>query len=981
MSDEPGLRDDRSGASDTQCSRRGFLRWAGFSAGASVVGACSPGPVEKAIPYLVQAEEIIPGEAVHYTSVCSACPAGCGIIGKCVDGRPVKLEGNPEHPVSRGALCPIGQAAILELYDSARLTSPLLVKKPAGWPEVDHHARTLLNQVRESGKRVYFLTRTINSPTLRFQIESFLRTFPSAAWISYDPVSSSTIAAAHELTHGIRLCPDYRLDRAEVIASIEADFLGTWISPVGFAQGYRDGRSLEGSRLRFSHHIHFESLLSLTGAKADIRYTVPPGAADRVAASLARAVGRRLGLPVRLPAGGLHEIDEAAFDSAAERLASFRGKSLVLCGAQSLAAQILVNFINDALDNYGRTLDIQYPSFQRLGWEADLTRFLEDLEGGKVGAVLTANANPVYELPFGQRLSSLLEQVPLTVSFTSYHDETSEIADVICPTPHFLESWGDSQPSSRVLAIQQPLVNRAGDTRGSAKTLSAWANAPGGELELVRNYWEEQIFPRRVGFSSFDEFWNESLVTGVAKVRPERMEATSFDMTPVEALEDRPNAVAVPMLVLRPSLTLGDGRHALNPWLQELPDPLTRLSWGNALQQPGIRGDSGIVGRAPVARISGNSVPQLDLPVLYQAGLHHLAYGASLGHGRKGTEELRKLSPQWIGAPAGSREERVGCNLFPWVAFNGGFFRYEIPVSVSRTGRTASVALVQRSGTDPEDVEVVALASHAIRELSLERLLATRPIEAGQDEPNLWPEDHSYPGHHWGMVIDLGACTGCGACVIACQAENNIPVVGEDEVARDRAMHWIRVDQYARAHQESMEIWFQPMLCQHCDRAPCETVCPVLATVHSAEGLNEQVYNRCVGTRYCANNCPYKVRAFNWFDYSHGNRRENLQLNPDVTVRSRGVMEKCTFCTQRIQVAKILARSAGEAPRVATACQQSCPSRAIIFGDMNNPAGELAALLKSPRSYQVLKELGTRPSISYLGGVRNRPDSEEPDHG
>jgi Fe-S-cluster-containing dehydrogenase component len=958
------------------CDRRGFLRWAGFSAGASLLGACSPAPVEKVIPYLVQPEETTPGEAVHYASVCAACPAGCGVLGKCLDGRPVKLEGNPAHPISRGGLCAIGQASILDLYDSVRLRQPLRNRRPVPWPSTDESVRSALEDIRRSDSRLYLLSRTVNSPHLAFQIRRFLGEFPDTRWVSYDPVSRSAVAAAHELTHGVRICPTYRIDRAEAIVAIEDDFLGPGISPVEFAQDYRDGRSLEGSRLRYSHHIQFESFATSTGSKADYRHLVPPGSSAHIAVRLAAAVARRLGTPFPDVAAAAPGISQSDIDGAAERLTSARTRSLVLCGAQDLNAQIAVNFLNHALQNYDRTIEIQYPSFQRLGWEADLALLLDDLEGQRVGGLIVADANPLFELPFADRLRDLVRRVPLKVFFGGYLDETAEAMDVICATPHFLESWGDSQPTSRVLAIRQPFVGRLGETRTISECLSAWLGEPVDDLTLVRRFWEEHVFPRRVGFASFEEFWNATLTEGLARIRPQRVEVSRFRMEALDSLRPATPPEGL-VLQLRPSRTLGDGRRALNPWLQELPDPLTRQSWGNCLEVSPGTAESLEIARGRLVRVLSPETPATDLPVLPVSGHHERSLGAALGHGRRESGGLRRLAPDWIGSAVADPEEPIGVNLFSFVVFDGRFLVYERPVELEPLPKSKRMALVQRAGAERRAGTSESFAALAIRSTTLEALLATRPVDRREEPPGLWPEDHDYSGHHWGMVVDLGACTGCSACVVACQAENNIPVVGEDEIARDRGMHWIRIDRYTLEEGGRLEYWFQPMLCQHCDRAPCETVCPVLATVHSSEGLNEQIYNRCIGTRYCANNCPYKVRAFNWFEYRRDGRLENLQLNPQVTVRARGIAEKCTFCTQRIQSAKIESRTSGEPPRLRTACQQTCPSRAIVFGDMNDPTSEIATLLKSPRAYRVLDHLGTRPSVYYLAGVHNRPADEE----
>ncbi len=966
--------------------RRDFLKLAGFSLGALSLSSCERGPIEKAIPYLIQPEGITPGEPSYYTTVCGACPAGCGALAKSIDGRPIKLEGNSEHPVSGGALCAAGQASILELYDSHRLRRPLLAGRPADWSEVDAEVVGAIEELRRSGRPVYVLSRTVNSPTLAHQIRTFLEGFPTPGrWIRYDPVSSSAIPAAHEITHGVRLMPDLSFDRAEVLVGIEADFLGHWISPVEFGRGYRKGRTIEGSRLRFSYHCQFEPLLSITGAKADFRVPIRPGSAALVAAALAVRVAERVGQPLGLPTVDLPGLTDQQMNELVDRLVKFRGKSLVVCGAQDLSAQILTNTLNVLLQNYGRTLDLQYPSFRRQGWEADLPGFIEDLKRGDVGGLFILGANPVYELPFGSQLGALMEFLPLSVAFSSHLDETAVRAGVVCPDVHFLESWGDSQPSARVVSLRQPVISRPAGSPSPLECLDRWLGGEGDEYALVRTFWEEHLFEHRFGFVPFEDFWNQALIEGSARIRPERTEVGAFrpeslSRVDVEALAAPPFAESDKLLVLYPSVALGDGSHALNPWLQELPDPLTRACWNNPLVVPPDGRTGEPITDERIVRIESGTGIEVRLPAATRKGLHPAAVGAALGYGRKGTERFASLGPNWIGAPKRADDRTVGVNLYHLVVFDGRFFQYHRPVTLEVTADSYPLARVQAFPDRDADETLVTLEEDVIRTRTLEELLLMRPVEGRPEAPNLWPEQHRYPGHHWGMVIDLGACTGCGACVMACQAENNVPCVGEDEVRRRRDMHWIRIDRYDLSEGESPEIYFQPMLCQQCDHAPCESVCPVLATVHGSEGLNEQVYNRCIGTRYCMNNCPYKVRAFNWFDYARGETIENLQLNPEVTVRARGVAEKCSFCTQRIQRARIEATESGTKPVVQTACQQTCPSSAIVIGDMNDPESEISELLKSPRGYRVLDELGTRPSVTYMAAVRNRPPKTE-DHG
>lgn len=960
--------------------RRSFLRLSGAALGTLLLENCRPGPVEYAIPYLVPPEGIVPGEPVFYTSVCQACPAGCGLLAKCLDGRPIKLEGNPEHPASRGALCAVGQAALWELYDPARPQQPLLDGEAVSWEFLDRRLREELAAVRRQGKEILVLTGTINGPSLEFQLQRFVEHY-GARRIAYDPCSSSAVAAAHELTHGVRALPDWRMERADVIVGVDADFLGPWLAPVEFAQAYRDGRSLETSRLRLSRHYQFESRLSLTGARADVRCPVPPGEEVALLAGLARRVAARRGRDLPLPESGPAPVDEALLDEIADQLSSSARRSLVLCGLQDLTAQLLTNVLNELLGNYGRTVDIAYPSYRRRGWEADLPALQEGIEKARIGALLVLRCDPVFELPWGDRLESSLQRIPVTLLATDRPTETASAVRFLCPEPHFLERWEDSQPTARLLALVQPVVYPRGNTRSLLAGLEAWIGGTAGDYEIVRRVWSERIHPRQVGVAPFDDFWNTTLSQGIANVRPERQPTRPFDWSVVEQLQEaleRPSRTARPgrpVLVLHPSNTLGDGGHSHNPWLQELPDPLTGAAWGLvACCSPDLAAAATGDGEHPGLRLRGRT-GVVALSLWESPGLPAGVCSIPLGYGRRDTARLlRAVGPETNLAPPPSSRP-VGCNLYRFVEFRQGFFRYQVPVETAAASLPEPTAAGRWAA--PRSLELEAERRDSIlRRLTLPELLSQRSsAEAWAEAPGLWPEDHRRrSGRRWAMVVDLGACTGCGACVVACQAENNIPCVGPAESRRGRNLHWIRIDRYEAPEARAGEhLVFQPMFCQHCDHAPCEVVCPVLATVHSSEGLNEQIYNRCIGTRYCANNCPYKVRVFNWFDYRDPleTEGENPLLNPEVTVRTRGVMEKCTFCVQRIERARVAEKMSGQLPAFQTACQQTCPSRAIVFGDLNDPEGPLTPLLQSPRRYRVLEELGTRPSVFYLAEVRH----------
>ncbi len=986
--------------------RREFLRLVGFSVGATALFGCAPGAEHGVIPYLVRPEEITPGRAYWYASVCGACPAGCGILAKARDGRPIKLEGNPNHPLSGGGLCAIGQASVLSLYDSHRLRKPLRQGAETAWAEVDREVTGKLESLRTSGGGVRFLTDSGTGPAERDRTAAFLSRFENGRHVTYDPVSASAIADAHRDTHGARVIPRYHFERAVVIVGVGADFLGTWIAPVEHTAGYRAGRRLEDRGTTFSNHIQFESRMSLTGSNADRRITMPPGGSALVLAHLAGELARLGGSQPPWPALPAAPVDTGAIAAAAQRLhGAPRGRTLVVCGDNDVGAQRLANYVNHLLGNYGRaddvtTIDIEGVSSRGLGSDADLRHLLNEIEAGQVDALFIRGANPVYDLPSGDRLAVALQKVGLVVSFSSHDDETARHAHFVCPEPHFLESWGDSEPVAGLAAIRQPAIRSIGATRPLLESLATWSGIPATAYDQVRDAWRRKVYPRRTSASTFEAFWNRTLNDGYVTLRSAadadgtdaaigRGAPAPFTLAAVTAprASRAPGASGAPddilLAEIHPSSSVFDGRHALNPWLQELPDPVTKTVWDNfAVLAPAVAARMGIAD-GDVVRItpSAGEGATIELPALVQPGQHHRALSVALGYGRQGTERFTRIGPQWWeGKPTVEEGKRLGANAAPLLAWNGASLRYAgLPVRLEKTGRRRDVAVTQRHHSlyVPEHL---AAKGHERRPIVQETTLAAwrRDPASGShghhELATLWP-DHPKQPHHWGMAIDLTACTGCSACVIACQAENNIPVVGKDEVRRAREMHWMRIDRYYSGKGSDVDVVHMPMMCQHCDNAPCETVCPVQATVQSAEGLNQQIYNRCVGTRYCANNCPYKVRRFNWFEYARDDKLQNLVLNPDVTVRSRGVMEKCSLCVQRIHEANVEAKRAGRPVQdgdIQPACAQSCPANAIVFGDMNDPDSRLMRLKKDPRHYEVLAETGVRPVVGYLSVVRNR---------
>ncbi len=978
----------------SELSRRDFLRLAGFAAMGAGLAGCQRVPVQYALPYLNQPGELVPGRSYSYASTCGGCSAGCGLLATVRDGRPIKLEGNPEHPLTRGGLCAAGQASLLGLYDRLRLEHPKQNGRETEWLTVDADLRARLDAIRKQGGAVRFLTGSLLGPTTRAVLQRFLSTFADARHVVYDPSSCSAILAAHARTHGVRLLPHYRLDKAQTIVSFDADFLGTWISPVEFTAAYRAGRTLDGDALRMSYHVHFESRLSLTGSKADERICIAPEEIGLVVSCLAARLAKKAGVSLTGDPPDDAPVAVEILDRLAERLWHDRGRCLVLCDSQDVDVQVLCNFLNHVLSNYGTTVDVAQPSLQRQGDDGELQTLLRELHDGKVAALFIHQCDPIHDLPNGESLYEDIKRLPLVVSFAERLDETAALAHYLCPTPHYLESWNDAEAVAGRVGLVQPAIAPRGDTRSVMESLTAWMGKPQTAYELLRTHWEKEVFPRFDNREklSFSAFWYRTLHDGFAQVTPPPSKIKSFDVSKVRLVpRSAPPLDGTLALILYTKVGMPDAGHAYNPWLQELPDPISKVTWDNyACLSPAAAERLGMH-NGDVVRLEGGSAV-LELPVLVQPGQHDRVIAVALGYGSVLSARFAAVGPQWLEAKSTlGYNGRVGSNAAPMLTWSGGNLqRLRSGVRLVKTGRQHALAAVQQY--DLLDVpHRFALPGQQrrpiVRETTLETLRTEQAgaVHSGKEQKeDLWPLDHPMNGPHWGMVVDLSACTGCSACVIACQVENNIPVVGKDEVRRQREMHWLRIDRYYTEMPEGVDVAFQPMLCQHCGNAPCEVVCPVLATVHSDEGLNQQVYNRCVGTRYCANNCPYKVRRFNWFDYAHDDTLQNLVLNPDVTVRSRGVMEKCTFCVQRIQEAKSEAGREGRELRdgdIQTACQQSCPARAIVFGDLNDPKSRASVSAANPRSYRVLEELNVKPSVSYLRLIRNRPAEKEELHG
>ncbi len=962
----------------SEFQRRDFLKVLGFSVAAVSLAACEA-PVRKAIPYLNKPMDVEPSIANWYASTYTDGGDYASVLVKTREGRPIKLEGNRLSSVSLGVLNSRAQASVLSLYDNEKLRGPQEGGKNTDWKTVDAKIAAQLGR----SQNIRLVSSTILSPTTKAVIADFKAKFPSTQHIQYDANSASGLLQANG-----GLLPSYDFSKAKTIVGLSCDFLGTWISPAIFQNQYAKTRKLssaqQGGKKDMSRHYQFETILSNTGANADYRTPIKPSQEGLVAVALYNKLAAKLGgSPVSAPALTVKWLDEAARD-----LAANRGAALVVSGSNDVAVQTIVNAINNLLGSYGTTIDLGTPSYYRQGNDAAMNAFIDELKGGRVDAVIFYGANPVYDHPRAKEVEAALGRVPLSVSMADRADETASLCKFIVPDSHFLESWNDAEPKRGFFSLCQPTISPIFKTRQAQASLLAWAGLSSDYETYLKNRWRTTFYRLSDKSKDFKNFWIQSLHDGVFEPgsTPAASAATmNADASAAAAsIAGRYKAASEGMeLVLYEKVSIGAGSQANNPWLQEVPDPVTKACWDNYASISQKTATKLGVKQNDLVKLEVVGREAIRLPVLVQPGQADDTVAVAIGYGR---------------TKAGKAANGVGVNVFPFVGMLAP------AVTVQGVGDTYSPGIAQtqthHTVMGRQAVIQESVLANYQKNVKAGRFEPKVVTSVGKVEPNslsLW-NGHEKKTHSWGMVIDLNSCTGCNACVVGCQAENNVAVVGRREVIMRREMHWIRIDRYYSSDAEAEdlkglevasdnpEVTFQPMLCQHCSNAPCETVCPVIATSHSSEGLNQMTYNRCIGTRYCANNCPYKVRRFNWFkyfnedkfDFHFNNDLGKMVINPDVTVRSRGVMEKCSFCVQRIQETKLKAkkeRRRMEADEVETACSQSCPTGAIVFGDMNNPDSEIAKILaveKDARAFHVLEEINVLPQISYLTKIRNK---------
>jgi molybdopterin-containing oxidoreductase family iron-sulfur binding subunit len=1015
-------------AQEASTGRRDFLKFLGFSVAAATLAACET-PVTKVIPYVNKPENVTPGMPTWYASTYYDGNSYASILVKTREGRPILIKGNKDYGITSGSVNPQIIASVLSLYDSERLQGPSINNEAVNdWGKLDVKVK---NELAQAKNAVTLVSSSVISPSTNAVIEDFKNKY-GADHIQYDAVSYSGIRKAAIATWGKNIIPNVNFAEAKTIVSISADFLNSWLLPTKFTCGYLKRRNPDAGWM--SKHFQFETNMSIAGSNADVRGMIKPSEQVKVAAAILAGIGGGAvpGVDADLSS---NEILAAKVAKAIDSLKESKGQSVIVAGSNDMGVQLIVNAINIKLGALNHTVNVN-DGIRLFQSEDDKMNTLVDnvIAGKGPKAIIFMDTNPVYSHAKGTAFGEALANVNTSISFSLYADETGSKCKIACPTNHGLESWNDFQPTESHYSIAQPTIRPLYNTRASQDSLMVWSDDtkvhPGKDSRLfyglVRQRWESNQFKRQSNYGDFESFWSASVHNSAGEddaIAPTQQGAVNLSAVK-NGLSIAEGEVEI---ALYQKAGIGSGILASNPWLQEMPDPMTKVTWDNYItmapsdmNKGGYSSDIDQENGANQAIVKVDGV-ELTLPVIAQPGQKPGTIGIALGYGRGENGEAIGKAAYHTGTYGGHKEglnggkTSIGANAYKLTqsGFEG------ISGSVTKAGdEKYPIAMTQIHST--------VMARHSIiKETTLNiykhedkniynppHVLHTHDGEKPVSDFDLWK---AHPvegvGHRWGMTIDLNTCIGCGSCLIACQAENNVPVVGKDEVRRGREMHWLRLDRYyssdeeaaigqrndkdtfdyAKAEEasENPSVVFMPMMCQHCNHAPCETVCPVAATTHSNEGLNMMTYNRCIGTRYCANNCPYKVRRFNWFNYPSYKKFTEVNpaqddlgrmvLNPDVVVRTRGVMEKCSMCVQNIQAAKLKAKMAGRPivdDDISAVCGDACPTSAITMGDWNDTESAVRKSSEDDRSYQVLEEIGVKPNIWYKVKVRNNENTD-----
>ena len=976
---------------ESNTSRRDFLKYVGFSTAAATLAACE-GPVIKSVPYVVQPEQIRPGVANFYATAFNNGFDFGSVLIKTREGRPIKVENNTDVPVFGGANARV-HASVLSLYDVQRLQGPKANGSDVSWEEFNLQVGAKLKALAATGKEVVLLTQTFASPTTSKIIKNFIAAYPNVKHVVYDTVSESATLDAFESAYGTRALADYDFSKAATIVSVGADFLGDWQGG-GYDSDYSKSRvpHKNHGKATMSQHFQFEANMTLSGAAADFRVPATPSQQKNILAHLyANLTGSKI-------SGSLEAGIQSKLDKAIEALKAVGSKAVVVSGIQEVGAQKLVLAINNYLQS--EVINVDAPRLIRQGSASEVASVVDAVKNASIGGLITVGVNPAFTLADGSAFAEGLKKLDLSVAFSLKEDETALASQYTAAVPHYLESWGDYEFKVGNFALAQPTIQPLFDTKQFQDVLLSWTGKDQTYYNVIQENWAEFIL------GSFK--WNKVLHDGFFVVENKNQNSYQGSDLAAEASILAAAKSTELELVLYTKTGMGDGQQANNPWLQEFPDPITRVSWDNYITVAATDAAAAGLKNVNVANgaLNGSYAKvtvgktTLTVPVLIQPGQAKGSVGLALGYGKK--EGLQE-------------EMQVGLNAFQFynefnnvqnakISLAEGFHEFAcVQLHNTLMGRGDIVKETTLEVFNTKDKEYW----NAIPMVSKNHM----EEEVTSEGVDMWQNFDRSIGHHFNLSIDLNACTGCGACVIACHSENNVPVVGKKEVRRSRDMHWLRIDRYYSSEttfdgdnqtkdnidglsdslstfgemeqaSENPQVTFQPVMCQHCNHAPCETVCPVAASSHGRQGQNHMAYNRCVGTRYCANNCPYKVRRFNWFlynqndefDYHMNNDLGRMVLNPDVVVRSRGVMEKCSMCIQKTQKTILDAKLEGRQIKdgeFQTACSSACSNGAMTFGDINDKDSEIAHLKDNDRMYHLLESVGTKPNVMYQAKVRN----------
>ncbi len=986
-----GVTDDFDITQLSPMSRKQFLALLTASAAVVASGCTNYRDKGEIVPYTRKPEEITPGVSNYYASTCCGCSQACGILIKTREGRPIKIDGNPDHPVNRGKTCATGQATIMNLYDPYRLRKPVFGSQSGktgeiSWNQIDETLIQHLHACVQASREIALIIHPTQSPTFRSLLQEFTETYPTARIYSYELFPQETARRAWELSYGVPELPVIAWEKADIILALESDFLGTEGNTLEQIRAFARRRDVMQST-DFNRLYCVEGDMSLTAANADYRLRLRPDFQLEFLLGLINeitTVRKKSTLDPRLvpSAGGVslasvareHGLAWETLTRLVDDLLAHRGKSLVIAGhALPEEVHIAVNYLNEILDN-GTLFQQQQAVAGRSGLTTpeEWRELIARMQSGAVGMIVHVDTNPAYHLPIGMGYGDALKSVPLSVSLTESENESSPLVTYVLPAHHAFESWGDFNGRNGLYSLQQPVIAPLYQTRQKEAVLLHWMSGKGQFQETVyheylKAHWEKEVFPAARVSVDFNTFWYSSLHDGVVQLPAKSAESMQFNARSLEQLKI-PSGHADIVIMLTRSHYIGDGRHANNGWLQEIPHPVSKVVWDNYAAISTTTARNLDVQDGSILDVSIDN-RRVKLPVFVQAGLADQLVCVSLGYGR------------WNAGPVGSG---VGANVNILLGIDGmTSTRLLAATRVTRAaGRYELSSTQEHHSLDDAFLKDMPKKRGIVQEGTLLEYAANPGfLQHEKHELTSISKEVEYPGLKWAMAIDMNKCVGCNACVSGCNVENNIPVVGKEQVMKGREMQWIRIDRYYSGTQDDPSLSHQPMLCQHCDHAPCENVCPVVATTHSADGLNQMTYNRCVGTKYCSNNCPYKVRRFNFFNWRdnladgyYEQQPLSLMHNPEVTVRSRGVMEKCSFCVQRIMEARQHAAEQGRPVKgsdVTTACQQVCPAEAIVFGDVNDPDSEVAKYRAHKLGYHILEEVNARPNVTYIARLRN----------